>query len=261
MDSLISNLAKTSPSSASAVFSFFVVVLGLMHVLVLFRVGHKWFWTVIEYMWLTLASLSVISMVGEYRRLSANEELSSARTQLELAWAKANTAADECVEYYKVDHDHGFSHPEVPEQEVEDAWTKSRFWCEELRTALDLGPSVKNMKGWRRYVNSAASSPFPELEADNLNSQISDDEYRRRFERRLAPGNWFHLRMLYDSRRSNAASAVDSYAKIASHVQELESASTRTPLERSGLAIGPWLLIMGLALRISKVSAGLRGLC
>ena len=63
------------------------------------RFGGPVFWTFIEYVWLFLASLSILGAVSEYRRTSAGDELPMARASMTWRWERAVKSADD-----------GFSH-------------------------------------------------------------------------------------------------------------------------------------------------------
>lgn len=256
---LLDTLARVSPTEPLGLFVAFAVVLIAMHMCVIFRIGHRWFWAFVEYAWLGLASLAIISAAGQYRMIVASEKLPTASGELEVSWDKAILAADRCERYYREFRSEAVELPSaISKKEFATAISRSRGWCEQLKKALAQGQQSIT---WRKFLDQLDENPLPDMEGLDLDDKLSTEEFRTRVERRRDPRGWSQRRHYYDLARYDAAWAIDKYARNAAWAREVGVASQRTELERAGLAVGPWMIAIGLALRISKVSADLRGLC
>lgn len=210
----------------------FGTALAIMHLLVIVRFGGRDFWTFIEYTWLFLATVSILGAVSEYRRTSASDRLPMARASERWRWEAAVKSADEGVRLTSLRSRQDLSDV-LGSGDIYDAWdpgklkaalAEERAWFTEARTVLDEG---RDWHWWRRYLTE-------EFVSRNLGKV--DSERRKLLE---------SLRRIAELQRELGALAV---------------ASERTETEKMAFTLLPWLLAAGLAMRIGRVSAGVRGL-
>lgn len=211
---------------ATLALLFTIVLVG--HMLVWRRVGGPAFWGLVEYAWLAVASLSLLTALSEYRRTIAQDELPMARSSLRYSWESAIRSADAGMRMstqrsYK---DLDFSDNWKP-NELRAAIVERQRWFEEVRQALEAG---LDSRAWRRYLEEDVQSRSPNLGKIDLE--------RRRL--------LMSLRFV---------------ARKEPEIIRLAISSDRTRLEKVSLATIPWLLAFALALRITRVAASLRGLC
>jgi len=181
-------------------------------------------WKVVDYFWLGVGLLGVIGSAGVGRQAIAENVLSTARGRVD-------------------------------------------FFASEVQSALRFGTSGAIC---RRFVRTEFSPPQAEFDRLQREFDAQCAWFTQALERLKASPFAKRERLSFDDldgpppvgadrwTSAHARETVDRYNGIVAELERLSRDATRTDLELTLIIVGPFLLVVALALRIAKVTGELR---
>lgn len=208
--------------SLSITLVVFVLASSVMHILVWRKVGRKKFWLIIDYIWLGVAAMALIGATADVRKTFSRNKLSLAEIYLSATKDRAlDCARSEATYFVGVDFSQWkYNLDRIPQ------YQQAAEWYTTAANALEQG---ETSDAWRDFMH------------ERFNEDLGDDPVIVQSKRSMA----MFIRHMDDAKAD---------------VEQLHTDTGSTEFEDIRLALYPWLLAVALAIRISKVSAGLRGL-
>ncbi len=212
-----------------AVFGFFVAITIVLHAIFVFRRPlSKRSWKRMDYVWLGFAALGLIGAAAEVRRLAANSQLSQFQSYLPLALQAVRGEADFlskspgaiCRTFARSE----YSPPAAEFQRIEHEYRAACDWARKVASSLPREVSA------RPEVIEVASLPRRPEFSETAIVHMTDGLYRE----------------------------IESYNSLVGTVNDLATGSERDDLELALILLGPFLLAIALAIRLTKVTGELR---
>lgn len=208
----------------------FLAALLIMHVLVLFKSRDHKLWLFVDYIWLSMAFLSLIGITADARKFLAESKLSQEETYLEIVKERFHKhLSSEAAYYHNLPYESWkYNRDEIPKFKATSQWYQSAF------NAFKDG--IKS-ESWGDFQKDHFDFP------QNLGGQKSSEM----------------ISIIFNSKRTTEMflkDVVDSSDKVDS----LKVKSGSKWYEIWLILFYPFLISVALAMRISKVSANFREL-